>query len=429
MKFRYQQNNLIMSALFFYLLVFTASVFAQEGDPVFAKWSWNNADINSVFDHLSRASGTDFVLAPDIKGKITVSVKNKSWKDVVNIVCNMNQLVAVPEDNYIFIIKEREYYDRIKKKEADKKSLENMMVLQKVIIKLNHTTVDEMEKPVKGLLSQRGKVSKVEHTNSLIIHETADNIPIIQELVAKLDVEVMQISISAKIMEVSSSVKKELGVQWSLFDGYINHLPGGTGVAASVGNIAYGILNPQRFSATLDYLFSEGKSEMVAQPQITTLDNKEAEILMGSRIPYNRVDKNTGITSVEYINVETGLTVTPHLTGNGRIMMDLKPQKQSYTINDAGIITNEQSAKTAVVVNDGETIVIAGLTSDEKTESESGVPVLKNIPILGHLFKSSSKLNDKKDLIIFVTPHLIKRGMDTMPATETSANTGGSTSE
>ena len=400
-------------------LLLSTIVIAQEGAPIIARWYWPDTEISDVFEQISRSSGVDFVVEPSISGKITLSARNKSWKDIVNIICNMKELVAIDEDGYMFIIKERDYYRRIKNKETDKKQIENTAELKKIVVKLKHTTIESMEKPVKGLLTKRGKVVAVPHTNSLIIHEVESNIPVIKDLISKLDVELKQISISAKIVEVSSSMQKQLGIQWSAFDGRVSHLPNGPGVANATGtltNVAFGILTQQAFSVTLDYLAADGSSDMVAQPQITTLDNKEAEISMGSEVPYNRVDEG-GNTTTEYIEVKTGLKVTPHIMGNGKIMMDVNPQKQSYDIDgNNNIIKKDQSATTAVVVNNGETIVIAGLTSDEKTEANAGVPVLKNIPILGHLFKSSAKKHDKKDLIIFVTPHIISTVAGSTPA-------------
>ncbi len=142
---------------------------------------------------------------------------------------------------------------------------------------------------------------------------------------------------------------------------------------------------------------------------------------MGSKIPVTYQDEAKN-TLVKMIDAGTELLVTPHVTSEGRIMLDLKPTKKSYAFTDKGSpIISEQSAQTNVVVNDGETVVIAGLTSDSKRETEGGIPVLKDIPLIWHLFKKSSRSKDKKDLVIFVTPHIIKRHMSENYSIETDA--------
>ena len=163
--------------------------------------------------------------------------------------------------------------------------------------------------------------------------------------------------------------------------------------------------------AALEFLYGDNKGEIVAQPQITTIDNKEARIFMGQQIPVKYLDE-AGNTVVQMINAGTELIVKPHISGEGRILLELSPKKESYVRQSDGTpVINQQSATTSVVVNNGETVVIAGLTSNEFTEVESGIPILKDIPLLGNLFKRSDKNREKKDLIIFVTPFIINHGL------------------
>lgn len=408
-------------------IVINASAFSQEAAaeekaheelplPTFENGSWYEANIRSVFNHLSEVSGIDFILDPNVSGKVTLTIRNKNWKEICDIICKMKQLVAMPEEGYIYIMTEKDYFTQLQSKEVGRQNLAEVESLERTIIELSNITADEMAGPVKDLLSKRGKITVVNHTNALIVYDTRENIRKIQTLIERLDVEVAQISIAAKIIEVSSGMTNNLGIQWSLFDGRIQHLPTevpGKGiVAGALERATYGILSQKNFSIALEYLFSESDADIVAQPQITTLDNKEARIFMGSQIPVKYLDDAQN-TIIKMIDAGTELTVTPHISGEGRIMLDLQPTKKSYEIKEGAPIINEQSAQTNVVVNDGETVVIAGLTSDEKRISEEGIPVLKDIPLLGHLFKRSMKSRDKKDLIIFVTPHIIKNSIST----------------
>lgn len=129
---------------------------------------------------------------------------------------------------------------------------------------------------------------------------------------------------------------------------------------------------------------------------------------MGQQVPVKYLDE-AGNTVVQMVNAGTELVVKPHISGNGRILLELSPRKESYTLQEGVPIINEQSASTNVVVSNGETVVIAGLTSNETQKNESGIPVLKNIPLLGNLFKRSENSVEKKDLVIFVTPFIIQQ--------------------
>jgi len=191
------------------------------------------------------------------------------------------------------------------------------------------------------------------------------------------------------------------------------HLPGTGVVSGALEKLTYGIISQDKLSFSLEYLFQNSKAEVVAQPQITTLDNKQATIFMGSQIPFTYRDESFN-TVVKMIDAGTELTVTPHVTGDKRLMLDLKPKKSSYSIVGNEPVINTQNASTNVVVTDGETVVIAGLTSNESIEAEEGIPILKDIPLIGHLFKRTKKTLDKQDLIVFVTPHIINKKVETV---------------
>jgi type II secretory pathway component GspD/PulD (secretin) len=154
-------------------------------------------------------------------------------------------------------------------------------------------------------------------------------------------------------------------------------------------------------------LMSEENIEILASPQITTMDHIEAEVFMGEEKNVRTVD-NQGVAAFQQQEAGISLTVTPHITQDNRIRLELKPENNSFTVDAAGqIAIQRQEAETQVVVNDGETVVIAGLTSNQETTAEAGIPFLKDIPVLGFLFRSTRTEVVKKDLIIFVTPHVV----------------------
>ncbi len=390
----------------------------NTGAPVLAEWTYTNADVRSVFKGLSEIGNVDIVLSDNIQGTVTLKVTDKTWKEVFNIVCRLRGLVALKGEGYIYVVTQNQFNERQLREAENNQAVEQLAALKREVIRVNNLTAAEMETSISSLLSQRGKVTVAQHSNSLIVYDTEDNIGQVREMVRKLDIETQQVSISAKIIEVNTSALHNFGVQWGIFgnakfgdaDGpqvSAEHLPGEI-VANALDRLSYGILSQDRLALTLEYLFRESKGEVVAQPSITTLDNKQARIFMGGKIPLLYNDE-AGNTLVKYENAGTDLTVTPHVTDLHRIMLTLNAKKESP--GEGGEI-NSQTAQTSVVVNDGETVVIAGLTTNELQEGEEGIPVLKDIPLLGHLFKRSRKTVTKKDLLIFVTPHIVQKDLE-----------------
>ena len=389
------------------------------------QFSQQNADVRAVLKQLSEYSGVDIVLSEKVIGTVSLTVTHKTWKEILSIVCKIAQLTPVREASYIYVVPSDEYQKEQLSNATTEQQEQALGALKREVIRLKNVPAEEMKTSIAALLSARGKITVVQHNNALIIFDTEDNIGSIKKTIKELDVETDQVSISCKIIQVSSSVLRNLGVRWGYFDKLngtdisAQHLPvagtgAGTGVLAqTLEKLTYGVLGSDKLSLTLEYLFQNGKTEMVAQPQITTLDNKEARIFMGSQVPVTYRDESFN-TVVKMINAGTELTVTPHITGDKRLMLDLKPKKSSYTMVGGQPVINEQSAATNVVVTDGETVVIAGLTSNETVVTDEGIPILKDIPLIGNLFKRSSKSNDKNDLIVFVTPHIINKKIEAM---------------
>jgi type IV pilus secretin PilQ/predicted competence protein len=301
--------------------------------------------------------------------------------------------------------------------------------------------------------SNRGRITVVERTNSIIVYDTDSRIEQMDNALSELDVETLQIMITAKLVVVNSELARELGVDWTATMGSTALTPGTAGtpngsgagdtrtsaairsfpngaspaVSGASTAITTSVLD-NHLQLAISNLMGDASTEVLASPQVSTLDNTEAQVFMGDKVSIRVID-DSGESSTQLVETGIKLTVTPHVSGDNRILLDLHPENNSYDYDSKGeIVISTQEAKTKVVVADGETVVIGGLTRNETQESESGIPFLKDIPLFGNLFKFSRKSVVKKDLVIFVTPRIIRNYIGDVDISEVSAEKGSAPS-
>jgi type IV pilus secretin PilQ/predicted competence protein len=400
--------------------------------------SLTNADIRSVMMYLSAYSDINIVVAPQVDADVTMKLSNITWRQALTIINDTYGLVGVEENNYIRIVKAEDYYSEkraLEQYNAEQATLKN---LRTRIVSVKYNVAKEISGAVKGLLSTRGSVSVDERTNSLILRDLPENLDRADELIAVLDKATKQIKISAQLLEIESKTLREMGLDWQIMstDGipwidmlgdqdlsthqYIDYWPygnyqqGTTSQMASdpIGDFYYSKkLNSDYYlNAVLKMAESSNKVKVIAHPEVTTVDNVEAFIQMGQKIPIKQFDPS-GNTVITFYDVGIQLRVTPHVTSENRILLNLKPERSSYAYDPNGVIINTQNAETNVVVDNGQTTVIAGLTSQEELTLRVGLPFLKDIPLLGYLFSYDKKQLDSKDLVIFVTPTIVDEQM------------------
>ncbi len=392
-----------------------------------------NMDYDAVFRSVSVIAGVDIILAPDVKGKMTLRVTKKTWQETMDIICDMNDLAWVINDKYITIQRMASYQAKQKKIADEETQAEQTAPLVRKNFQVHHAKADELLKVLESMKSNRGKITTVERTNSIIVYDTDSKIDQMEKALEELDVETLQIMITAKLVVVNSERARELGVDWSASMGSAALTPGTAGAtvagagasrtSAAIQSFPHGGATPAVSGATsaisaslldnnlqiaISNLMGDASTEVLASPQVSTLDNTEAKVFMGDQVSIRVID-DSGESSTKMVETGIKLTVTPHVSGDNRILLDLHPENNSYDYDSKGeIVISKQEAQTKAVVADGETVIIGGLTRNETQESESGIPFLKDIPLLGNLFKYSRKSIVKKDLVIFVTPRIIR---------------------
>ncbi len=440
-------KKIVQFSLMALIVLCFASAIAQEASPNNRLYDFKFVDMNfgTAFHSISATAGVDIVLAPDVSGKITnLQVTKKSWQDVLKLLCETYDLTWTIEDNYIYVQRSSAYQEK-QKKLADKQAAEeNNAPLVRKNFQVEHAKAEELVKVLESMKTSRGKITTVERTNSIIVYDTEKSISQMENALEELDVETLQIMITAKLVVVSSDLARELGVDWSAKMGTTSLTPGtaGTPTGSAAGasrtsvamqsfpnnGVSPGVANAttaisasvldNNVQVAIANILSDASTEVLATPQITTMDNVEAQIYMGDEISIRVIDDD-GESSTQMVETGIKLTVTPHVSGDNRIMLDLHPQNDSYRYDEMGqVVISKQEAETKVVVADGETVVIGGLTRNEHQETESGIPFLMDIPVLGNLFKYTKKTVTKNDLVIFVTPRIIHNYIGKFPLSE-----------
>jgi type IV pilus assembly protein PilQ len=300
-------------------------------------------------------------------------------------------------------------------------------------VSISYADASAIKTHLDEIKTDRGKVTIDERTNTIIIKDIPAAIDDATKVVKKLDVVTPQVMIEARIVEADASFTRDIGVQWGgdttstssdasktyrLFGGqtytagsqnYAVNLPPGSitsGLGFTFGRVAGTIFN---LDARLLAMETQGKGRTISAPKIMTLDNKQATIKQGTSIPYQKSEEGT--VSIEFAQANLELTVTPHITPDNRISMEISAKKDSpdwaNAVGGTPAIDTKQ-ADTELLINDGQTIVIGGILESTDEWSESRVPYLSRIPLLGWLFTQKFKLKSKDELLIFITPKILR---------------------
>lgn len=372
------------------------------------------ADIKTVLRSISEFSGVNIVAAPDVEGPVVIHLKNVPWKEALDTILR-SQGYGWRDDYGIIRVApiEQLQQDEVQAVTVDRKKEENASLVTRVI-KLNYLNAKEVKAAIDKITTPRGSVQAEQGTNTVIIAEVPTRIDRIAQMIIDMDQKLRQVEIVAKMVDVDHKFTRELGVSWSALNLQTGNLAGdvvaGQRVLSPFTTVRVGTVQSWGdVNVVIDALERDNKANIISNPKITTADNKEASILVGKEIPLIVSDEaGNPITELKKIGVI--LRVTPHVNSDGTITMDLHPELSDLAAESTvqgGVIINLQEADTRVVVKDGETAVIGGLISDTESVLRSGVPVLKDMPLLGPLFRFESKAVQKRELIIFVTPKLV----------------------
>ncbi|MCC6962496.1 MAG: type IV pilus secretin PilQ [candidate division Zixibacteria bacterium] len=414
-------------------IVLLALALAVAGQPALAQddpsapiknLSFQNADIRTVIGFLADYGQVNIVTTPEVQGNVTFSLKRVTWREALDILCKTYGLTVDETAKFIRVVPTKTYLDEVATLEKHNAEKEKLTELNTSVMKIDNAAAEDLQKTVTPLLSERGKVQIDKRTNNLIVRDVPSNVTKISKLVSDLDYATKQIRISTQMVEVSTSKLQEYGIDITS-TGFKRTSSGKEytqessqlldRVANPAGNFTFStIQDGWDLKATISALVSDGHGKIVAHPEITTVDNKEAKIQMGQKIPIKQFDQ-AGNVVITFEEIGTLLRVTPHITEENKILMALRPERSSYQFDANGVIINTSNAETNVVVENGQTAVIGGLTTQDVINDVSGIPVLKDIPLLGALFRYERKKVENRDLVIFVTPTVVEGSLAGTP--------------
>jgi type IV pilus assembly protein PilQ len=433
--------------------------------------NFQDIETRAVLQLLADASGQNIVVSDSVSGSVTLRLQNVPWDQALDIVLRTKGLDKRKNDNVIIVAPTEELASREKAELAARQDVQELAPLRSEYLQVNYAKAGDLASLIKtqggaGLLSKRGSVSVDERTNTLLLQDSADRLDDIRRLVGTLDIPIRQVQIEARIVIVSDDFSRELGARagFSGFDFFSNNLGYTSGsalandaamsdyldrihdddltndqvpfvfsnspgvapprynvnlpVASPAGSIAYMLLGPDfLIDLELSAAQAEGRGEVISTPRVITANQREASIEQGVEIPYQE-SASSGATTISFKKAVLALKVTPQVTPDNRIILDLNVKKDSVgqvIVGGAGqqvpsIDTREIT--TQVLVNDGQTVVLGGILETERRETEKKVPYLGDVPVLGRIFKTTGRTNNKDELLIFVTPKILREGVN-----------------
>lgn len=405
------------------------------------KLSFNFQDIpvRNVLQMIAQKMGVNLVIGDNVQGNITLQLNDVPYDQALDIILKTKDLDKRVNGNVMLVSTFQDLIDRETKELKSREDLRTLATIEQKTFQIKYAKSKVLTEVLQKFSTPRGSIVFDERTNKLIISDTAERLIDIQKKIESLDIPVRQVVIEARIVFAKDNASKELGVAWGAsgarksgsgtiigsgtkdgLTGIGSNLAGGgtgpltsspivnMGVANATSGIAVGFLSDTfSLDVALSALESTGEVEIVARPKVITADQKTANIESGKEYPYMELSDN-GNSGVSFKKILLSLGVTPQITPNDKIMLDLKIIQDSVAeLTDSGPAIDSTKIDTQVLANNGETIVLGGIFKSDAVKSEDKTPLLGDIPFLGRLFKKTSTTNEKSELIIFITPKIV----------------------
>lgn len=402
--------------------------------------NFQDISVRAVLQIIAGYNDFNLVTSDSVTGNITLRLDGVPWDQALDVVLRVKGLDKRMDGSILMVAPAEELAAREAKELKAKQQVEDLEPLYSEYIRLNYAKAEEFADLLKtdtnSIISQRGSVSVDKRTNTLLIKDTAKSIESVRRMVETLDIAVRQVVIESRMVTVRDNVKEDLGVRWGFSDqqgsdGLSGTLEGANTIsngtipsitdrlnvnlpisnpAGSIGMHVAKLANGTLIDLELTALEEENRGEIIASPRITTANQQKARIEQGTEIPYVEA-ASSGATTVSFKKAVLSLEVTPHITPDNKVILDLVITQDTrgdtvQTPTGPAVAIDTQQIQTQVLVENGQTVVLGGIFQQQIINSTKKVPLLGDIPYLGVMFRSTSEFNEKKELLIFVTPKI-----------------------
>ncbi|MBT1064257.1 type IV pilus secretin PilQ family protein [Bowmanella sp. Y26] len=411
-----------------------------SGAPI--SLDFQDVPVRQVLQVIAQINGFNLVTTDTVTGNVTINLTNVPWDQALGMILKIKGLDKRMEGNILLVAPAEELASRETQRLQSQQQVADLAPLKSETIQINYAKAAEMATILKsgegGILSARGTVNVDNRTNSLLIRDSQEYVEEAKAMVKQLDIPIKQVLIESRMVTVRDNVDEQLGVRWGFSDqqdtdGVSGSLEGAQTIAGGVipdlanrlnvnlpvagtsaGRIGFHIAklaDGTILDLELSALEQENKGEIIASPRITVANQHEAYIEQGTEIPYVQAT-SSGATSVEFKKAVLSLKVTPHITPDNRIILDLVVTQDTrgdtvQTSTGPAVAIDTQEISTQVLVENGETVVLGGIFQQNLIKAVSQVPLLGDLPLVGNLFKNSRDFNEKRELLIFVTPRIM----------------------
>lgn len=386
---------------------------------------FDDAPVERILQALADYQQTNLLIAPGVEGRLSLRLENVGWERALALVTRLAKLTVVQEEGVLLVYPESWQQMQTQQAKTEHEERQQQLPLEQQSVTLHYANASDVYRSLqaeRSLLTSRGSVTVDSRTNSLLLRDTAAALRDASRWLRALDMPLEQVELSAHIITINEEHLRELGVNWHTapvqsVTTALHHpqlaIPLAVNNPALRAGVTLGQVSGGLLNLELSALEQENQIEIIASPRLFTSHQQTASIKQGTEIPYEVKSGSSGATAIEFKEAVLGMEVTPMVLGNGRIQLKLRLSQnmpgRSLNVGESSVLSiDKQEIETQVTLRDGETLALGGIFQQQRMQTEQRVPWLGELPLLGTLFRQQTKELKKKELVIFITPRLVR---------------------
>ena len=387
--------------------------------------TFDDAPVERILQALADYQQTNLLIAPGVEGRLSLRLDNVGWDRALALATQLAKLTVVQEEGVLLVYPESWQQQQAQQEKVEREEEKQQTPLEQQTVTLHYASASDIYRSLqaeRSLMTPRGSVTVDSRTNSLLLRDTAEALRDTERWLKALDLPLEQVELAAHIVTINEEHLRELGVNWGTSPAEVVtqalrnpllEIPLAVSNPAFRAGVTLGQVSGELLNLELSALEQENQIEIIASPRLFTSHQQTASIKQGTEIPYEVKSGNSGATAIEFKEAVLGMEVTPVVLGNGRIQLKLRLSQnlpgRSVNIGDNQVLSiDKQEIETQVTLRDGETLALGGIFQQQRTQSEKRVPWLGDMPLLGNLFRQQTDEQKKKELVIFITPRLVR---------------------